>query len=124
MSTVGPANTEQEARTSWTSRYPFEPFGSGQGASITCSSSSTRTALVGTTSQVNCALICNTGAVWAFVLLGDSSVNATTANMAIPPGACSLISLSTQGQAVPTHIAGVTASGTATLQVTLGYGGN
>ena len=124
MSTVGPANTEQEARTSWTSRYPFEPYGSGLGASLACTTSSSRVALVGTTVQVNCALICNTGTVWAFILLGNSAVTATTSCMAIPPGACALVSLTTQGQAVPTHMAGITTSGTATVQITLGYGGN
>jgi len=124
MSSVGPANSELEARQSWTSRYPFEPYGSGLGASLACTTSSGRVALVGTTAEVNCALICNTGTVWAFVLLGNSSVVATTSCMAIPPGACALISLTTQGQAIPTHLSGITASGTATLQITLGYGGN
>ena len=124
MSTVGPANTEQEARTSWTSRYPFEPYGSGLGSSLACTTSSSRVALVGTTVQVNCALICNTGAVWVFVLLGGNTVTATTSCMAIPPGACALVSLSTQGVAVPTYMAGITATGSATVQITLGYGGN
>jgi hypothetical protein len=124
MATVGPANTEQEARTSWTSRYPFEPYGAGLGASLTCTSAGSSVALVGTTAQVNCAQICNTGTVWAFVLLGGPSAVATTSCMAIPPGACSLVSLTTQGQGVPTYMAGITASGTATVQITLGYGGN
>jgi hypothetical protein len=124
MATVGPANTEQEARQSWTSRYPFEPYGSGLGASLACTTSSSSVALVGTTAQVNCALICNTGAVWAFVLLGNSGVVATTSCMGIPPGACALISLTTQGQGVPTYMAGITATGAATVQITLGYGGN
>jgi hypothetical protein len=124
MSSVGPANSELEARQSWTSRYPFEPYGSGLGASLACTTSSGRVALSGTTVQVNCALICNTGSVWVFVLFGDVTVAATTSCMAVPPGACSLVSLTTQGQAIPTHIAGITASGSATIQVTLGYGGN
>lgn len=51
MATVGPANTEQEARTSWTSRYPFEPYAAGQGASLACTTSSSRVALVGTTAD-------------------------------------------------------------------------
>jgi Pectate lyase superfamily protein len=65
-----------------------------------------------------------TGVVWAFVLLGNSSVVATTSCMAIPPGACALVSLTTQGQGVPGYMAGITASGSATVQITLGYGGN
>ena len=125
MPSIGPASSELEARQSWTSRYPFEPYGAGLGASLACTTSSGRVALVGSSlGTVTCAMICNTGSVWVFVLLGNSTVTATTSCMAIPPGACALVSLTTQGTPLPTHIAGITASGTATIQVTLGYGGN
>lgn len=124
MAALGPASSELEARSSWTSRYPFEPYGGGLGASLSCTTGSSRVALVGTDTTANCALICNTGANWVFVRLGNSSITATTSCMAIPPGACALVSLSTQGQAGPTHIAGITVSGSSLIQITLGYGGN
>lgn len=124
MASVGPANSENEARATWVSAYPFEPYGGGQGASLTASTATSRVAMVGTTATVNSALIINTGTVWVNVQVGNSTVTATTSSMAIPPGAYALISLTTQGSPVPTHLAAITTTGTAVVQVTLGYGGN
>jgi hypothetical protein len=126
MASVGPATTEGEARQSWTSRYPFEPFNGGQGCSLTASSVSSAVALVGTASAIpiNAILICNTGSVWAYVQLGTSSIVATTSSMAVPPGACALVSLTTQNAVGPTFLAAVTASSTTFIQATCGFGGN
>lgn len=117
---------QQPARQNWISRYPFEPYLGGLGASLSCSTSTSNVELqgdFGVTGQiVNVAVITNTGSVFAFVRLGDVNVVATTACMAVPPGGAVTCSLYGVGQPVPMYIAGITASGAATLQIVTGYG--
>lgn len=114
------------ARANWSSRYPFEPYQGGLGVSLSCTTSTARVALVGnlagTDQSDNVVVIFNTGDVFAFVRLGDASVGATTACMAVPPGGALTISLYGVGQPVPMYVAGITASGAATLQATCGFG--
>ena len=91
---------------------------------MACTSVSATTALQGAFGEpenVNVAVVVNTGSVFAFVRFGDASVVATTACMAVPPGASVTCSLLGAGQTTPQYMAGI-ASGSATLQVTTGWG--
>lgn len=115
------ANSPGQARSYWLTPYAFEPSGGGLGVSLACGAAtgtSSRTALVG---EGNSFVISNTGSVWAHVAFGDSAIVATTAYMAIPPGTSVTISLIARGTEW-THVAGITASGTATIQITRGFG--
>jgi hypothetical protein len=115
------ANSPGQARAYWITPYAFEPSGGGLGISLACTSSSgtsSRTALVG---EGNSFVISNTGSVWAHIAFGTSSIVATTAYMAIPPGTCVTISLNARNTEW-THAAGITESGTTTLQITRGFG--
>lgn len=60
----------------------------------------------------------NDGPDTVFVQFGGSSVAATTSNMPVPSGAIETFSI---GPKI-THMAGITASGTATVYVTAGEG--
>lgn len=127
MASVGPATTEGEARQSWVSAYPFEPYNGGDGVTFEAGTSTSSVALVGVLQAappINSVLICNQGNVWVSVKLGGVGVVATLGNMAIPPGACALVSFTTQNSPIPLQIAAITRTGTAWLQVTCGYGGN
>jgi hypothetical protein len=118
----GTPGPQTAARSAWSSRYPFEPCQGGLGCSLSCSTGSASVALVGASGTVNVAVITNTGQNFAFVRLGDNTVVATTACMAVPPGGAVTCSILNDGNVLPTNIAGVTASGTTTIQVSLGYG--
>lgn len=116
------ASSQQQARQYWITPYAFEPSGGGLGVSLaltTTSGVSSRTALVGTG---NSFVISNTGNDWAHIAFGDSSIVATTACMAIPPGASVTISLNGPRETEWTHVAGITASGTTTIQISRGFG--
>lgn len=116
------ASSQQQARQYWITPYPFEPSGGGLGVSLSCTTSSgtsSRTALAGTG---NTFVISNTGNEWGHVAFGDSSVVATTAYMAIPPGASVTVSVNAPREVEWTHVAGITASGTTTIQISRGFG--
>lgn len=115
------ANSPGQARAYWITPYAFEPSGGGLGVSLACtttSGTSSRTALVG---EGNSFAISNTGEVWGHVAFGASSVVATTACLAIPPGTTITISLVARNTEW-THVAGITAIGSTTLQITRGFG--
>ena len=103
--------------------YPLNPFNGGQGASITATTVNGRVALVGVSANAPYALICNQSTVWVSVQFGDSTVVATTASMAVPPGACALVTITSPTGAMPTHMAAITGTGTAFVQITMGYSG-
>lgn len=128
MATGGPANNQQEARTSWVSAYPFEPLAGGKGILLNAGVASSRAALIEAptnSAALTTALICNQSlTTWVSVLFGDSTVVADLGCMSIPPGTCSLITIATPGQGPPTFMAAIAPSGTVPVQVTLGYGGN
>jgi hypothetical protein len=118
------ANSPGQARAYWITPYAFEPSGGGLGVSLSCTTSSgtsNRTALVGTG---NAFVVSNTGDVWAHVAFGDSTIVATTAYFAIPPGTSVTLSLvaTDRGTAEWTHVAGITAFGTTTIQISRGFG--
>jgi hypothetical protein len=120
-------SNQREAQSAWISRYPFQPVGGGLGASLACTGSSSRVALVGTTpatgdASPNVAVITNKGTVFVHVLLGDGTVVATVSCMAVPPGGALTVSMFVEGTPVPTYIAGITDGAAATIQVSLGFG--
>lgn len=115
------ASTPGQARAYWITNYAFEPSGGGLGVSLSCTTSSSRVALVG---KGNSFVINNSGTEWANILFGGSDVEATLACFAIPPG--TQITLSGPADTVRdgdwTHVAGITATGTTTIQITRGFG--
>lgn len=113
------ANSPGQARAYWITPFPFQPSGGGLGVSLACTTTSSRVALVGVG---NTLVISNTGTEWGHVLFGDSSATATTACMAIPPGTVVTISLNDPKETEWTHVAGITAAGTTTIQISRGFG--
>jgi hypothetical protein len=115
------ANSPGQARSYWLTPYAFEPSGGGLGISLSCGAAtgtSSRTALVG---EGNSFVISNTGSVWGHVAFGSSTVVATTAYLGIPPGTTVTISLNARNTEW-THAAGITSTGTTTLQISRGFG--
>ena len=114
------AATQRDARSAWISSYPFESTNGGLGVAVACTSSSgtsSRTALVGNGSVL---MLTNVGDVTAYIALGDSSVTATTSYYPVLPGTKEIVSISLESSI--THVAGITASGSATVLVHKGYG--
>ena len=99
----------------------FTPLNSGSGVSLACTVASGRVALPSAISSADAMRLTNMGAFFICVRLGDSSVTATTQDLPIPPGEQRDISIPfARGSGAPTYVAGITASDTATLQITLG----
>lgn len=113
------ANSPGQARAYWITPFAFQPSGGGLGVSLSCTTTSGRTALVGIG---NSFVISNTGDLWAHIAFGDSSVVATTAYMPVPPGTSITISLNDPKETEWTHVAGITASGSTTIQISRGFG--
>lgn len=114
------ASTYRDARAAWVSDYPFESVNGGLGVSLACtttSGTSSRTALVGSGPVV---MLTNTGSSTAFIALGDSSITATTSYYPVLPGTKEIITLNQD--TTPTHVAGITDSGSSTVLVHRGYG--
>lgn len=95
--------------------YPFIPVGGS--VDLAASTSSARVALP--TGDPGSLRITNPGSVTVYVTFGTSTVTATTtAGMDLPPGTVESFRVPTNA----THIAGITASGTATIRLTPGQG--
>jgi len=98
--------------------HNFSPYGADT-VNITATTSSNRVALNLPTAPVNPDVrIYNAGTVPVFIVFGDSTVTATTARMPIPPGAVEVFTMGAQA----THMAGITASGSAVVYATTGRG--
>jgi hypothetical protein len=97
----------------------FSPVGTNTTA-VSCSTSSANGALNLPSATYGGASVrlYNSGSVTVFVQFGNSSVAATTSHMPIPAGAAESFQI---GPGV-THVAGITASSTATLYATPGCG--
>lgn len=91
-------------------------FTPGATVSLSATTSSSRVALSGGGKSVE---IQNTGSVTVFVNLGDSSVSAATTDYPVLAGMCKVI---TRDPNAHTNIAGITASGSATVYFTAGEG--
>lgn len=95
---------------------PFEPSNGGVGCELGCVSTTSRAALVG---YGDTLCINNTDVeTWAFLAFGDVTVTATTACFGVPPGSQLLI----RAPGDPTHVAGITRSGTTDIQICRGVG--
>jgi hypothetical protein len=98
-----------------TTGYAFEPTGS---TSITATTSSGRVYLQGIGDQI---LISNlSGSVDAHIELGIGTVTATTSDLVIMARTQVLLSRAEFDNA--SHLAAITSSGTATLQIETGFG--
>jgi hypothetical protein len=93
--------------------YPFEPSG---GASRACTTATANVILGGTGEQV---AVTNYGSVPAFIAFGaDNTVVATISDFCVLPNSQVYLTLP-DGSA---YVAGITASGTTTIQVETGWG--
>ncbi len=100
----------------------FTPLNGGLGVSVACTGTSARAAFPTLANGVRAdtILITNTGTDVIFVALGDSSVVATAACMAVEPGTMTVNMPNAGSSAAPSYIAGITGGGSYTLQATLG----
>lgn len=64
----------------------------------------------------------NAGSATVFWAAGGAGVTAETTDVPLPGGAIEVVTLSNATAAAATHIAAITASGTATLYLTTGQG--
>jgi hypothetical protein len=106
-------------RSDYATAYAFEPTG---GVSLACTTASARMALSGHGPQV---VVTNYGSVVAFVAFGVGDVEATTSSKAVLPGteiALTIPHTNTNQTNPATHVAGITATSTTTLQISQGYG--
>jgi hypothetical protein len=104
-----------------TTHYVFEPM---DGLAMTATTTSARETLpaadVDDASQV---LVTNlSGTIDAYIVFGDSTVEATTERLVIPYRTQVLLSVPLDGRDRVTHVAAITASDTALLQFELGRG--
>lgn len=114
VASLGGANAQAPQPAPTYVYQSFTPTGRAPDLAAT-NGSSTRVAL-GLSAPV--AYVCNTGLVTAYVKFGNSAVTAsTTADTGVQAGACI-----TLNSAFATHLAGRTASSSATVEVTLGTG--
>ncbi len=121
---AGAAIGRKAARQTFVSVYPFELLNGGLGVPLsltTTSGTSSRMALPeGGSEQM---LVSNVGPYTAFLRFGNSSVEATTACVAIFPGIPYTLTLGEDESAdMPTHVAGITLTGTAFVQICRGHG--
>jgi hypothetical protein len=93
----------------------MRPFRPAATVSLSGSTSTSRVQITGTTG-VGCYRLYNAGTVVVFIKEGDGTVNAAVTDTPIAPGAIEVLSFANQ------YIAGITASGTATIYITAGDG--
>lgn len=108
---------QRDARQSFASLYPFEPSNGGLGVSLACSTSVAQGVLVG---DGPVAVLTNPGSVCVFVAFGTSGVTATTQCFPVLPGTQTAVSIPQDGTV--THVSSITAGGSTTLSVHLGFG--
>ena len=98
-----------------------EPFTPGTTVSLAATTSTGRVALTGASGKIKQQLrLYNAGSVAVFINLGGSTVTAAVTDMPVPAGYTEVISIPPGDGA--RYIAGITASGTATLYATVGDG--
>ena len=93
---------------------PFAPDASGT-VTLSATTTTSRVAISGSDSPGEYRVY-NAGTVAVFIRTGNSSVNAVVTDMPLAPGALEVLTL--RG----THVAGITASGTASVSFTPGDG--
>lgn len=101
-------------------RQIFTPEDGGLGVFLSCTTVSARAAFP---SPSNGSVYCvnNLGLTNVFLALGFASIVATTAYMSYPPG-LSYVGIPNAGSrtGAPTHVAGITQSGSVDVQISLG----
>lgn len=100
----------------------FSPLSGGAGISITCNtSSSTRSALPTNIAVAQAICVTNVGVNYAFLVWGNSTIDATVAGLAISPGDQLILALGYgSGSSSPTHAAAISIDGATTLQISVG----
>jgi hypothetical protein len=97
--------------------YPFEPSG---GATLAVTTTSGSVALAGSGDQ---AVVTNPGTVAVYAEFGTSTVVATVASLCVLAGASVLVTIpETSAGVKATYLAAITATGTATIQASTGWG--
>lgn len=109
-------STSAQAQTAW-----IPTWEAAATATISAGVASTRIALPTNDVLAPNTFVCNTGAVNAYVALGDSTVTATTSSTLVAKGACRSDPNYPGGTAY-SHIAAIAASGSTTLLVKTGLG--
>lgn len=94
---------------------PFTPAGT---VTVAATAASASAALPNADTQHTVRIVSDAGGSLAFIKFGDASVVATVNDTPVMPGAIELFRKS----AAQTHIAAITASGTATIYATTGDG--
>lgn len=97
----------------------FVPIDGGLGTSLSCTGSSSRSALSNPTGGSVYA-INNTGTDNVFLAFGDSSIVATSSYQCFPPGITLMAIPNARGSGAPTYVAGITGGTTIVVQVTPG----
>ena len=97
----------------------FTPVYGGLGAFLACTTSTARVAIPNPRSgSIYC--VNNLGLVPVFLAFGDGAIVATTSYMAFPPGLAYVAIPNAGGSGAPTYVAGITASSTADVQISIG----
>lgn len=103
--------------------YPFHPI-TNSTVSISATTSTARVALTFPTAPGRFVLrIHNAGPNTAFINRGDAAVDAAVTNMPIPAGAIEVITILNTDKNRVTHVAAITATGTAVVYFTPGEAG-
>ena len=100
---------------------PFHPV-VGSTVSISATTSSSATALSSVPVGRFHLRIFNAGSATVFITRGGSTVAATTSSYPVPSGAIEVITINNPDANPVTHVAAITASGTATVYFTVGWG--
>ena len=100
---------------------PFTPLDDAT-ASIPATTTSARAAIARQPMGAHQLRLYNGGTATVFWAAGDGTVTAAATDIPLPAGAIEVVTLSNGGAAGASHIAAVTASGTASLYLTTGQG--
>jgi hypothetical protein len=100
---------------------PFNPLDDAT-ASISANTTSVRAAIARQPMGAHQLRLHNAGASTVFWAAGDAAVSAAVTDIPLPAGAIEVVTVTNPGAQGATHIAAITASGTASLYLTTGQG--
>lgn len=100
---------------------PFTPVDDAT-ASISATTSSARAAIRLQPTGAHQARLYNAGSATVFWAAGDGAVTAAATDVPLPSGAIEVVTILNASASPATHVAAITASGTATLYITTGQG--
>jgi hypothetical protein len=101
---------------------PFTPVDDATASIAATTSGADRVAIKQQPTGTHQVRLFNAGAATVFWAAGNASVTAALTDVPLPSGAIEVITLANATSGAATHVAAVTASGTATLYVTTGQG--